>query len=202
MNSQPTTLAAPPGPITVEQWAAMEMPPFYELVDGRLQELPEVALWQDVLLIKFTMFISVYIEQHNLGYLAGPTSPLRISALRGRMPDLFLIPPDQMHRAGRNAFHGVPPFAVEVLSPSTEQIDRTDKRDEYALLGIGHYWMIDFPNRAIEVYELRGLPGGERAYVLTETVKGDVAFRPLLFPGLEIPLARVWPTAFENPTEE
>ena len=62
--------------------------------------------------------------------------------------------------------------------------------------------MIDFTNRAIEVYELRDLPDGERAYDLTETVKGDGVFRPSLFPGLEIPLARVWPTKYEKPTEE
>jgi len=183
MSAQPTTLAAPPAPITVEQWGKMEGPPFYE---------------QDVLLIKFAMFLSIHVEQRELGYLAGPTTKLRISALGGRMPDLFLITPEQVALAGRNVFRGVPPFAVEVLSPSTEHIDRTDKRDEYAAIGIGQYWLIDFRNRAIEVYELRDLPDGGRAYELTETVGGDDVFRPSLFPGLEIPLARVWPTAFEN----
>jgi Uma2 family endonuclease len=202
MSAQPTTLAAPPGPITVAQWGAMEGPPFYELVNGYLQEKPEVAVWQDVLLLKFAMFLAVHVEQKGLGHLAGPTTPLRISALAGRMPDLFLIPTDQIQHAGKNVFHGVPSWAAEILSPTTEHIDRTEKRDEYAQVGIGHYWLIDFPNRAIEIYELRDLPEGGRAYELTETVTGEGAFRPSLFPGLEIPLSRVWPTEFENRTDD
>jgi Uma2 family endonuclease len=198
MITQSTALAAPPGLVTVEEWGRMEGPPFYELVNGRLQEMPEVALWQDILLVKFTMFLAAHVERHGLGDLAGPTTKLRISALAGRMPDLFLITPKQVPLAGRNVFRGVPPFAVEVLSPSTEHIDRTDKRDEYAAIGIGQYWLIDFRNRAIEIYELRNLPEGGQAYELTETVTGEGMFRPSLFPGLEIPLARVWPTAYEN----
>ena len=71
----------------------------------------------------------------------------------------FPCPPDQIHRAGRNVFHGVPPLAIEILSPSTEHIDRTEKRDEYALLGIGQYWLVDFPNRAIEIYRIARLTG-------------------------------------------
>jgi Uma2 family endonuclease len=202
MNAQPTTLAAPPGPITVAQWGAIEGPPYYELVDGRLQETPEVALWQDILLVNFVRFLAAYVFQRGLGYITGPTTPLQISALHGRMPDLFLIPTDQVQRAGKNVFHGVPPWAAEILSPTTERIDRIEKRDEYAQLGIAHYWLIDFPNRAIEIYELRDLPDGGRAYELTETVTGEAVFRPSLFPGLEIPLAEVWPTAFENRTDD
>ena len=202
MNAQPTTLAAPPGPVTVEQWAAMEMPPFYELVNGRQQGTPQVAVWQDVLLLNFALFLNTYVRRYALGHLAGPTTRLRISALHGRIPDLFLITPEQVPLAGRNVFRGVPPFAVEILSSSMEHIDRADKRDEYAQLGIGQYWFIDFPKRAIEIYELRDLPNGGRAYELTETVKGEGMFRPSLFPGLEIPLAEIWPSEFEIRTDD
>lgn len=201
MNAEPTTLAAPPGPITVEQWGEMEGPPFYELVEGRLREKQELSVWHDFLLFDLAAFLVAYAKAHGLGKIGGATMKVRISALGGRMPDLFLIPRDQYHLVGRNLFHGVPPFAVEILSPTTEHIDRTDKRDEYARLGIGQYWLIDFPNRAIEIYHLRDMPDGGRAYELAETVTGDV-FRPSLFPGLEIPLSEVWPTEFENPIEE
>ena len=202
MNAEPITLTAPPGPITIQEWGELEGPPFYELVDGRLVEKPEVALWQDVLLLKLAFFITAYLEQHGLGHLAGPTTKVEISALRGRMPDLLLIPEDQVADAGRNVFYGVPSFAAEILSPTTEHIDRGDKRDDYAQLGIGEYWIIDFPNRTIEIYQLRDQPDAVRAYELAETVKGDGIFRPSFFPGLEIPLAKVWPTAFENPTKK
>jgi Uma2 family endonuclease len=202
MNIQPTTLTAPPGPITVNQWGEMEGSPFYELVDGRLQERPEMAAWHDMLLFRLVAILFAYVKQHGLGELAGSTTPLEISAFNGRKPDLFLVPPDQYHRVGKNVVHGVPSFVAEILSPTTEHIDRTDKRGEYAQLGIGEYWLIDFPNRAVEVYTLRIAADGVRFYELTDTVKGDGVFRPSLFPDLEIPLSEIWPTEFENPTEE
>ena len=39
---------------------------------------------------------------------------------------------------------------VEVLSPSNEDVDRTEKFREYARLGVGQYWIVDFANRRIE----------------------------------------------------
>jgi len=176
----------------------MEGPPFYELVDGQLKEKLELSVWHDFLLFDLAAFLVTHIKAHGLGQIGGATTKVRISALGGRMPDLFLIPRDQYHLVGRNVFRGVPPFVAEILSPSTERVDRTEKRNEYARLGIGQYWLIDFPNRAIEIYHLRDLPEGGRAYELMETISGDDVFRPSLFPGVDIPLAEVWPTEFEN----
>jgi Uma2 family endonuclease len=202
MSAQLTTLAAPPGPITVAQWGAMEAPPNYELVNGYLQEKPEVATWHDMMLFHLVGFLVAHVKRQRLGELVGSTTPLQVSAEGGRKPDLFLIPRDQYDLVGKNVFHGVPLWAAEILSPTAEHIDRTEKRDEYAQLGIAHYWLIDFPNRAIEIYELRDFPEGGRAYELTETVTGEGVFQPSLFPGLEIPLAEVWPTEFENRTDD
>ena len=104
--------------------------------------------------------------------------------------------------SAETSFTACRPLRPRSCRRTTAHIDRTDKREEYARLGIGQYWLIDFPNRAVEVYQLRDQPDGSRAYELAETVRGDAVFRPSLFPGLEIPLAEVWPTEFENPTEE
>jgi hypothetical protein len=41
-----------------------------------------------------------------------------------------------------------------------------------------------------------------REYVLVDTVSSDTIFRPGFFPGLEIPLAKTWPTEFEDRTDE
>ena len=100
MNIETTALGAPPGPITVAQWGAMEGPPHYELVDGRLQEKPEVASWHDMLLFQLVGFLVAHIKRHGLGQLVGSTTPLEISAFSGRKPDLFLIPTDQYHGSG------------------------------------------------------------------------------------------------------
>ena len=188
--------------VTVEQWAAIEPPPNYELVDGFLKEKPAVAVWHDFLLFDLLVFLKNHIDARDLGKVGGATTPLRISAHHGRKPDIFFIPKALYHLVGKNLFRGIPPLAIEIISPSNEREDRIPKKREYASLGIGQYWIVDFPRRQIEVYELRDQPNVAREYVLAETVSGDAIFRPAFFPGLEIPLAKIWPVEFEDRTDD
>ena len=66
-----------------------------------------------------------------------------------RYPDLLMafgVDPATYHR--RRAYviadQGKPPdFVMEVASPSTRRIDATDKRIDYAALGIPEYWRFD-----------------------------------------------------------
>lgn len=56
-----------------------------------------------------------------------------------------------------------PDFIIEVLSPSTEKVDRGVKMEDYALNGVSEYWIIDPENRAIEQYHI---PEGATEYTL------------------------------------
>ena len=188
--------------ITVEQWAAIEPPPNYELIDGVLKEKPAVAVWHDILLARLLHYLTTYVYGHALGELVSSTTPLRVSSFHGRKPDIFFIPKAMYKLVGRNLVRCVPPLAIEIISPSNEREDRIQKKREYASLGIGQYWIVDFHRRQIEVYDLRDQPNVAREYVLVETVSGDAIFRPTCFPGLEIPLAKIWPTEFENAMDE
>jgi Uma2 family endonuclease len=66
-----------------------------------------------------------------------------------RYPDLLIafgVDPAAYHR--RRAYvisdQGKPPdFVMEVASPSTRRTDATDKRNDYAALGIPEYWRFD-----------------------------------------------------------
>lgn len=161
-----------------------------------------MAVWHDILLIDLLGFLKIYIDAGELGKLVGATTPLKISAYRGRKPDIFFIPKSLYRFVGKNLFKGIPPLVIEILSPSTEREDRIAKRQEYARLGIGEYWIVDFPNRRVEVYRLRKRGKGTRRYELMQAASGSDVFRPGFFPGLEIPLAKIWPEEFEDRTDE
>jgi Uma2 family endonuclease len=51
-------------------------------------------------------------------------------------------------------FETCPDWICEVLSPSTQRFDRTDKLTIYAAFGIGHCWYIDPNARTLEVLAL------------------------------------------------
>jgi Uma2 family endonuclease len=49
-----------------------------------------------------------------------------------------------------------PDWVCEVLSPSTQQADRTDKLAIYATYAVGHCWYVDPISRTLEVFALTG----------------------------------------------
>ena len=81
-----------------------------------------------------------------------PTAPGAIDALvpdragwrRERMPTI----PDVA------AFALAPDWICEVLSPSTERLDRDEKMPVYAREGVRHAWLIDPLAKSLEVYTL------------------------------------------------
>lgn len=63
-----------------------------------------------------------------------------------------------------------PDWICEVLSPSTQAIDRTDKLTVYAEFGVKHCWYLDPLARTLEVLELTG-----KKWLLAATFKNDDA---------------------------
>jgi Uma2 family endonuclease len=82
---------------------------------------------------------------------------------------------------------GEDPPGMQIINPSSGDIDREDKFKQYAKGGVAHYWIIDPQERTAEAYSLvRG------KYRLAASAKGNqtVNFPP--FQELEIPLAELW----------
>ncbi len=73
------------------------------------------------------------------------------------VPDIAGWRRERISDRGNDAyFDVVPDWACEILSPSTERIDRTRKRGIYARFGLPHLWFLDPEKRLIEAFELRG----------------------------------------------
>jgi Uma2 family endonuclease len=76
----------------------------------------------------------------------------------------------------------IPDLIAEVLSPSTEQRDRGIKFLDYALHGVGEYWIIDPVAETVEIYRL-----GETGYPQVTPV-GDGLLVSDVVAGFEIPV--------------
>jgi len=81
-----------------------------------------------------------------------------------------------------------PDWVCEVLSASTRKLDLCGKRPIYAREGVGHLWLVDPVDRALEAFELRD---GE--WVLIASAKDDdpISVRP--FEAITFNLGGLWP---------
>ena len=66
-----------------------------------------------------------------------------------------IIIPDASIKSRRgNTFTDAPRFVMEVLSPSTEMYDRTEKMRLYYEQEIEEYWIVDWRKKTVEMYKL------------------------------------------------
>ena len=94
-----------------------------------------------------------------------------------RMPELPTTP----------YFELAPDWVCEVLSPSTEAVDRVDKLPVYARAKVGHVWLVDPVLRTLEVLRREGAQ-----WLLVATHKGQAKVRAEPFDAVELGLDALW----------
>jgi Uma2 family endonuclease len=76
---------------------------------------------------------------------------------------------------------GAPDLVIEVVSPSTAQLDKTAKRRVYARSGVKEMWLVDPVLRQIHLYDFARDPAKA-----VRIVDEDESFGSPLLPGLTI----------------
>lgn len=84
-------------------------------------------------------------------------------------------------------FSLAPDWVCEVLSPSTERIDRGRKLRIYAEAGVAHTWLVNPVERTLEVLRLR-----DGAWTIVAVCSGSDTVRVEPFDAIELALGRLW----------
>lgn len=109
-------------------------------------------------------------------------------------PDIFFVRQERLALWGQRGFEGVPDLVIEILSRSTRRDHRPGGRwwDAYARNGVPQYWLVYPRRRTIRQYSLAGQHYERGRYEQPITLsEGDELASPL-FPGVTIPVARVF----------
>ncbi len=159
----------------------------FELVDGVLVEkvmsYPESNLACDLIWL-----LRTFLEQCDLGILAGESGAMRLMPGLVRVPDVSFVSWDRLPARGVYPSDPVaglaPDLAVEVLSEGNTKKEMQRKLKEYFLAGVRLVWFVDPKKRTVEVFT-----APDRSVVLAEEQTldgGDV------LPGLKLPLKQVF----------
>jgi len=85
-------------------------------------------------------------------------------------PDLVYLDPTRAHLVSAGGIEGPPTLVIEILSPSTTNIDRSTKHQLYRRFEVPYYWIVDPEARTVEAY---GLAEGQ--YQLFQRASGAPA---------------------------
>ncbi len=104
------------------------------------------------------------------------------------VPDLAGWRKERMPVVSNDAYFTLAPdWACEMLSRSTAVHDRAEKLPIYAAAGVRHVWLVDAPQRSLEVMRLH-----DGKWLLLGVHRGDVRVRAEPFDAIELDLALVW----------
>jgi Uma2 family endonuclease len=171
----------------------------YEIVEGVLTRMPPAYFVGGESL--FNLMFLVRSDQEQRGF-AGSFSvevDIIIDEERVAKADAVWMTQDERRRqneaserAGRSdpertRILVAPSLIIESISPGHERHDKRVKRKWYAEFGVPNYWLLNRYERTLECLVMEGTD-----YRVDQSASGDGDVRPAMFPGLHIPLARVW----------
>jgi Uma2 family endonuclease len=157
-----------------------------ELVDGEVAVSPSPIPRHSFVVIKLTRILDTYITAHDLGELYQDVDTL-LDEFNVRRPDLLYFSKARTHLVGEKAMEGPPDLAIEVISPSSIEVDREDKFKQYREAGVINYWIIDPAERTVEAWVL-----DHDKYVSAGAGAESGIVRLSPFPGLEIRIEQLW----------
>jgi len=133
----------------------------------------------------FTL-LKMYVRKHGLGVVRHEKT-LIILTRNDYEPDICFFRSDKaVTFTSKQSKFPAPDLIVEVLSESTEALDRGIKFEDYAAHDVGEYWIVDPDQETIEQYLLLG-----GVYQLAVKVKtGTIA--SAVVAGFEIPVRAVF----------
>jgi Uma2 family endonuclease len=104
------------------------------------------------------------------------------------VPDIAGWRRERLPAVPADAYLTLPPdWVCEVLSPSTETIDRKTKLRIYARQNVAHAWLVDPLKQTLEVLVL-----DSGRWVLLETHEGGASVRAAPFAAVELDLGALW----------
>jgi Uma2 family endonuclease len=137
--------------------------------------------------MKLSSLLHIYVVTNKLGKVGVEKVMIRLTR-NDYEPDICFFAKDRADTfTPDQALFPAPDFVVEILSESTEKIDRGIKFIDYAAHGVTEYWIIDPVKNTIEKYTLQA---GE--YLLEAKLATEGRLHSGIVPGFVVDLSELF----------
>lgn len=155
-----------------------------ELVDGQLYMMATPGRMHQYLVMKLSYSIEDYIMRKNGDCEVYP-SPFAVFLSPGNEiyvePDISVI--CDRNKLTDQGCNGAPDWIIEIVSPSSRQMDYYVKLFKYHTAGVREYWIVDAEKERITVYNFEH--GAINEYSFSDKVKAGI------YEDMEIDLSKI-----------
>jgi Uma2 family endonuclease len=161
----------------------------YQIIEGELNMSPSPNSLHQVILGKLFTLTNDYVEKNNLGTMILAPLDVVLSMTDVVQPDLMYISSGREDIIAENNIVEAPDLVVEILSPATKTMDRTNKKSLYQRYGAKEYWIVDPLAQTIEQFILQ-----EEKFELNDSLNSSEVLTSSAIEGFTLPVGKVFPS--------
>ena len=150
MNS---TLIHPPKSM-LEVWETLPEGTLCQLINNQLVMSAAPRDIHQAVLFDIAFEIQTFLKRNKKGQLRISPYDVHFSNQNIFQPDLVFIKTENLHRIEEKGLAGAPDLVIEVLSPTTSQLDYEDKRLVYEKYGVSEYFIVDPGTASVDYFYL------------------------------------------------
>ena len=128
----------------------------YELLDGELTMVPAPNRTHQRILLRLGRELARASEQHGAGECSSRPSTSCCRTPTSYSPTCCSYRGEREDRSTEENVRGAPDLVVEILSPSTADLDVGYKHELYGRHGVLEYWVVDPAAEPVAVHRQRG----------------------------------------------
>ncbi|MEO6845044.1 MAG: Uma2 family endonuclease, partial [Ginsengibacter sp.] len=115
-----------------------------------------------------------FLRKNNIGKVLIAPTDVRFSKENILQPDILFIKNENLFKIKEKRIAGAPDLVIEILSPSTSQLDYEEKKSIYERFGVSEYFIVDPGSKSVDSYFLK-----EKVYEEQKTLTGKISSKIL-----------------------
>ncbi len=126
----------------------------YEIIEGELIMTPSPISEHQIISRNIVLILGTYVSKNKLGEVLYAPIDVVLSMTDVVQPDIVFISSERTGIITKKNIIAAPDLVIEILSESTETLDRVTKKNLYEHYGVREYWIVNPTAKTIEQYIL------------------------------------------------
>lgn len=139
----------------LEVWESLPEGTLCQLINNKLIMSPAPIDIHQVILGEIYIEISLYLRESRIGQIRIAPYDVHFSKQNILQPDILFIKNENLDRIQDKGIFGAPDFIIEILSPSTSQVDWEEKKLIYERYGVQEYFLVEPNSKSVTSFLLK-----------------------------------------------
>jgi Uma2 family endonuclease len=153
----------------LEVWESLPEGSLCQLINNKLVMNPAPQNLHQVVLNDINIEISLDLRKNKIGEVRIVPFDVYFSNQNVLQPDILFIKNDNLGKIHKDGLKGAPDLVIEILSPTTSQIDYEEKKSVYERFGVQEYFIVEPNTKSVDSFFLKN-----NEYEMKEVATGQI----------------------------